>query len=304
MATVLPVRPWVVAPSGPVGDTAQRRARVRRALWRLALQGIEPTIAPDVWRKDGYLAGPDPARVRALVEALNADHAFVWAARGGYGAMRLLPALDHLLKVRDKAPLFLGFSDLTAVFPLLVRKGFRCVHGPVLSQVSDLVESGPAGFTSLTKVLKSHPIPPLTFSTPDPWFGDEIEGPLWGGNLTLCAALCGTPYSPDYSGAILFLEDVGEPAYRLDRMLTQLELSGVLQAVQAVLVGDPGVRGSEKKAVEQRLHLIRERWGIPVLTGLPIGHQRRNACLEVGRTVKLSATPLKAGKTNITIRWV
>lgn len=296
--------PWVVAPAGPVGDTAQRRARVRRALWRLALQGVEPQIDPDVWLKEGYLAGPDTTRARGLVRALNSDAPVVWAARGGYGAMRLLAALDHMVPERDRETLFLGFSDITALFPLLKKKGFRCIHGPVLNQASELVERGPAGFNALVSALKGSPIRELSYKTTVDLPSHEMEGPLWGGNLTLCASLVGTPYAPDYTGSIVILEDVGEAAYRLDRMLTQLDLAGVFQAAQAVLVGDLGVRGGEQSAIKLRLEQIQDRWGIPVLTGLPISHLRRNACMELGVPVRVNCVPSGPTGGHVKIKWL
>jgi len=293
----------VVAPAGPVGDTAQRRARVRRALWRLALQGVEPQIDPDVWLKEGYLAGPDTTRARGLVRALNSDASVVWAARGGYGAMRLLAALDHMVPEKKRDTIFLGFSDLTALFPLLKRKGFRCIHGPVLNQASDLVERGPAGFNALVAALKGSPVREISYKTAVEVPEHIMEGPLWGGNLTLCASLVGTPYAPDYTGSIVILEDVGEVAYRLDRMLTQLDLAGVFQAAQAVLVGDLGVRGGEQNAIKVRLAQIQDRWGIPVLTGLPISHFRRNACIELGVDVRVRCVSSGATGGSVRVQW-
>ena len=296
--------PRVVAPSGPVGDTAARRAAVRKSLWRLALHGIEPDLDPAVWRKKGYLAGPATARARSLVDALLSGTEVIWGVRGGFGSTRLLPAVEHMLASSPREQIFLGFSDLTALFPTLARKGFRCVHGPVLTQAGELVERGVPGFPGLLATLTGAPPRCLSFSTRDSVPLRSLSGPLWGGNLAMSASLCGTPYAPAYDGAILFLEDVGEPPYRLDRLITQLDLAGVFQAVQAVLVGDLGVRGSERGTIPHRLDMVRERWGIPIISGLPVGHGRRNACLEVGVPIQVAFHRGASGERNrVTLTW-
>jgi len=294
----------VVAPASPVADNAERRARFQSSLKRLAERGIAPELLPQVWLKEGYLAGPDEERARALVEAVESEPDVVWAARGGYGCTRLLAALDRDVPERRRDTTLLGFSDLTALFPLMVRKGLRCVHGPVLAQSGSLVEGGSAGFDGLVRTLSGSPLRRLSFKTRDEVPESAVSGPLWGGNLTLCASLCGTPFAPPYDGAILFIEDVGEPAYRVDRLITQLELAGVFEAARAVLVGDLGVRGRELRAVNERLAAVRARFSIPVASGLPIGHSRRNACLEVGVPVELGFARGKGAEQNtVYLTW-
>jgi muramoyltetrapeptide carboxypeptidase len=298
------VRPLVVAPCGPVADTPARRSRVQVALRRLEAGGISPILDESVGEKSGYLAGSDEVRLGALLGALESDSRVVWAARGGYGAMRLLPALERELKSPTSEKLFLGFSDLTALFPLLERRGFRCVHGPVLSQVADLVERGDAGFRALCSALRAQGSTTIIrFRSQVPAGGVSMQGRLLGGNLSICAALSGTPYAPDYHGAILFLEDVGEPAYRLDRCLTQLELAGVFEQLRGVLVGDLGARGAEASLALERLRGICASRSFPLLTGLPIGHGNRNACLGYGAMVKVKAGPPdKAGRALCILR--
>ena len=295
----------VVAPASPIADTAERRGRIQRSLDRLSQRGITPYLVPEVWLKEGYLAGPDEVRARSLAEAIESDADVVWAARGGYGCTRLLAALDEALPARPRDRVLLGFSDLSALFPLMLRKGLRCVHGPVLAQAGSLVGGGSAGFDGLVRCLSGSALRKLSFKTRDEVPDGALTGPLWGGNLTLCAALCGTPYAPDYDGAILFVEDVGEPAYRLDRLITQIELAGVFEAVRGVLVGDLGARGRELRRVNERWAGVRSRFGIPVVSGLPIGHSRRNACLEVGVPVELRFQRGKGPELNaVSMTWI
>jgi muramoyltetrapeptide carboxypeptidase len=305
----LPARPArsvrVVAPASPVADNASRRGRFKRSLKRLAGSNLELEIVPEVWLAEGYLAGADEVRVRSLVEALDSGADVVWAARGGYGCTRILRAVDELLAIRARPSLLLGFSDLTALFPLLVQKGVRCVHGPVLAQVGSLVEGGSAGFAGLLRTLSGAPPRRLSFSTREEITEGSVSGPLWGGNLSLSAALCGTPYAPDYEGAILFLEEIGEPPYSLDRLVTQLELAGVFEAVKAVLIGDLGVRGRDRRTAMRRLSEVQERFSIPVASGLPAGHFNRNACIEVGVPVELRFEQGKgAGRNRVSMTWI
>jgi muramoyltetrapeptide carboxypeptidase len=202
--------------------------------------------------------------------------------------MRILSQVEASLSPAPSEQFFLGFSDLTALFPLLVRKGYRAIHGPVLSQVSALYARGNGGFEALMASLRAGFAGPLSFLTESATGTTSRSGTLWGGNLSLLTSTLGTRFSPDYAGSIVFVEEVSESAYRVDRMLTQMELAGVWSQAQALLVGDLGVRGSERKQVTRRLQMIQDRWGLPVLQGLPIGHFKRNACLELGREVTVA----------------
>jgi len=282
------VRPRLVAPCSPVANTPARKSRFQASLQRLEANGVEPMLNGSVWAEDDYLAGSDEERAEALLGALASDSPLIWAARGGYGAMRLLPTLERELPQLNQNRMFLGFSDLTALFPLLTRRGYRCVHGPVVSQAGSLVEGGDAGFVALVRALRDcSSTRELRFRGLVPENEGTIQGSLVGGNLSLCAALAGTRFAPDYEEAILFIEDVGEPAYRLDRCLTQLELSGVFQQIRGLLVGDLGARGAQAVMAHRRLREICDKWSIPMITGLPVGHGSRNACLGYGAMVKV-----------------
>ena len=182
--------------------------------------------------------------------------------------MRILDALDERLNDAQGDVVFLGFSDLTALFPLLVQKGFRAIHGPVLSQISDLYKTGAGGFNAFLTSLSTGFNNDLSFQGQTRTQVNLRSGTLWGGNLSLLSATAGTQYAPEYSGAVLFLEEVGESAYRIDRMLTQLELNGVFEEVSCVLVGDMGVRGSEKRLVRDRFNKLERRWSVPIIHGL------------------------------------
>jgi muramoyltetrapeptide carboxypeptidase len=280
----------VIAPSGPVDlDRMQRGlAHVRRRLGA-------PSLAANLEHRTGYFAGDDGARLGALDRALRDDAiGVIWAARGGYGATRLLARLDPSL-LRERAKLFVGFSDVTALLCwAFVHAGLPGIHGPVVGQLDELAETDRERLWDL-----------LGGELPEPLLADEhctvlhggrVEGPLIAGNLEVLRSLIGTPHMPSLRGAILAIEEVGERPYRIDRALTQLIDSGALRGVAGVVVGDlhgcsepdnGGSRGwTAQEVCEDRL----ARLGVPVLLGLPFGHTPgRNAALGFGVRARLDA---------------
>lgn len=271
----------MVAPSGPVPSD-----RLELGLKFLTDRGLQVRWDPgglDVWR---YLAGPDDRRLAELSAAItDPDVRCIWAARGGYGAMRLLPDLP--LAELPSPRWLVGFSDITALHAAWPA---GAVHGP------NVVTLGNVGGTDRDQVFGL-----LTGTLPPPALGaqglrsvvpGEAQGPLLGGNLSLITRLLGTPWALDLSGAILFLEDVGERPYRLDRMLTHLELAGAAHAdtaVAGVLLGE--FRGCEEDAASYCAHDVLEerlsRWGVPVVAGFPAGHGLRCRALPLGVRVAI-----------------
>lgn len=237
-----------------------------------------------------YLAGPDARRLGELLGAL-ADGAVraVFAARGGYGTLRLLPQLAPRL-VRDRPPpkAMVGFSDLTALHLVLQAAGWVSVHGPVVTQ---LATQPPEVLERLYRLLES----PTT--VPGPLAGvpvapGTVEGPLLGGNLSVLTRLLGTPYLPPLEGAVLLLEDVGERPYRLDRMWTHLRLAGVFQRVVGLALGqftDCEEPGADYRAEDVLRDLVAET-GLPCVAGLPVGHRGPNEPLPLGCRVRLDGT--------------
>lgn len=301
----------VIAPSGVV-----RPERLERGLAVLRAWGFEPVVGTHVLSVAGHTAGTVAQRREDLAWALGApDLDAIWFARGGFGAMHLLQDLVRMTRrgrVVHGRPI-LGFSDATAFLAALYREGALSdggpgpdldptptpgehptpgarpaagpgllgVHAPVitalgdltapavLGRVHDLLTRG-SGFTSEV----AHVGGPRT----------GAAGPLVGGNLALLAALAGTPHALRSHGAIMVLEDVGEPVYRLDRMVTQLELSGGLMGVVAFALGSfsaaPGERDPHAEAfMEQRL----AGFGVPIVVGLPVGHDPDNEPWVYGR---------------------
>jgi muramoyltetrapeptide carboxypeptidase len=273
----------LVAPAGPVAPE-----KIDVALERCTYFGFEAKLGRHARAHHGYLAGTDAERLADLEWALTSQEIdAVWLLRGGYGTMRLLPALERIaLSKRPRA--VIGFSDNTTLHMLAARAGLRSFHAPHAgSELPQLTEH------CFRRVLLD---PEATLELPLPTpsgtrtlVAGVAEGRLTGGNLALLAALCGTGCSLDARGAIVMLEDVGEPAYRIDRMLTQLLLAGALDGAVAFGLGqftEGGIGTTESELdalfIDRLGHL-----GVPILAGLPFGHVDENWTLPFGTKARL-----------------
>lgn len=292
MAVVTPVRPVVppppVLPGAQVGVAAISGAVepdvLRRGLRALAELGFEPTLGTNVERRELMLAGSDSERLAGLYElAENPRLEAVFFARGGYGSTRLLPAINwRRLAKHPKA--YVGYSDLTPFLNVFCREvGVSTLHGPMIA--GDFARGlGAAEQESLKHALAGGaPSLPLA----DAVGTGPVSGPLVGGCLSMLVATLGTPWAPDLDGAILFWEDVNEPLYRIDRMLTHLRLSGSLARIRGMVVGETAPSDAEDFAAgafEQLLGSLSIEFGWPVGWGLQSGHGCPNLTLPLGRT--------------------
>ncbi|MFY0728654.1 S66 peptidase family protein [Pseudomonas sp. NFX15] len=276
----------VIAPAGPAPLGTDKAAHWMRA------RGYALKVFPGVYEKDGYLAGSDDVRLNDLHAAFaDSEVDAIICLRGGYGTPRLLDRIDFSL-LRDNAKPFVGYSDITALHVAISRyAGFVTFHGPLLN--ADLLGNRQKptessffnmlrGQVSAGSVL-AHPVAyPLTTIEPG-----VAHGRLLGGNLAMIAATMGTPYEIDAEGVILLIEDINEPLYRIDRLLTQLRLAGTLHKLRGVLVGD--VAGVEGAALNRLLKQTFEPLKIPVLSGWRSGHCDPNLTLPMGALVRLDA---------------
>jgi muramoyltetrapeptide carboxypeptidase len=246
--------------------------------------GYSPRLGRRGIRKKRYLAGSDSERAEELMD-LFLDPAIkaILCARGGYGAMRLLPLLNYR-EINKNPKLLIGFSDITVLLLSLWKKArLMTFHGPMVTTLARLTAASRDQFRfTLRGVL------PESLSLPRSGriTGGQAQGILLGGNLTLLTHLIGTPFEPDWSRAILFLEDEGEQGYRLDRLFVHLRLSGVLGQIKGLLLGQFNGKGIMKKDFE----MIREIFfglPIPIWQGLPVGHGRENLTLPIGAPVEL-----------------
>ncbi len=288
-----PVRPGervgVAALSGPLDP-----GRLEAGMVALEAMGYQVVPGDNLVSRRGYLAGSDDERLAAFHQ-LVADPSIraIFFARGGYGVTRLLERIDWDLLAAHPRPYF-GYSDLTPFLAEVVdRLGWVTFHGAMVA--ADLARGlTPGEASALASALAGKPGPPMSLGG---WVRPGLaEGPLAGGCLSLLAATAGTPFAPRLAGRVLFLEDIQEPLYRLDRLLTQLLAAGLLEGVLGVALGrfdplapdDPGLL----ELVLDRLEPLGE---IPVAWGLPCGHSRPNWTLPLGARVRLGGqAPLLA----------
>jgi len=287
----------VVAPSSPFDpDLLERGVAILRDRF-----GLEPRMRPDIGAVRGYLAGEDGRRVAEWQEAAG-DHEAkaIWAARGGYGAMRLLHRIE-LPRLLHPPKWVVGYSDMTALHAALNGAGLVTCHGPVVTQLPRVT---PEVLDHLEAMLFGEPreqtgpglAPGAGITGAGVIRPGSASGALLGGSLALLAHLCGTPFLPRLRGAVLLFEDVGEKPYRLDRYLTQLRLSGALDGVRGVCVGHlsdcdhGGVSGAA--TVRELVRAL----GVPAIEGVAVGHEDRNLPLPLGSIVTLVApAPGEAG---------
>ena len=285
------------SPSGVVA----RAPVLRLAARRLGGLGFAVTIDEAALARHQRFAGNDAVRLAAVHRVASSAPAVAMATRGGYGLSRLLDAIDWPLLARSvsQGTRWVGHSDFTALqLGLLAHTGEGSWAGPMATDDFGRADDD-GGVDDVTAgcfaEAMSGELEALGWSTEAGFDGLQARGLLWGGNLSMLCALIGTPHLPRPSrvkGGILFLEDVNEHPYRVERMLLQLMQAGLLQTQRAVLLGDFGPvrpspldRGYRLAAAVRHL---RERCSVPILTDLPFGHVATKVCLPVGRRVRLA----------------
>ncbi|WP_347302956.1 LD-carboxypeptidase [Croceibacterium sp. TMG7-5b_MA50] len=289
----------LVAPAGFLAD----RTELEVAVEAVRAMGLMPRMADNILHRHGYLAGTDAERA-AGVNAMFADRAVraVLSVRGGWGCARILPLLDYAAMRRDPKPL-VGFSDVTALHLALQARevGFATIHGPNAASQWPLGNWEPLRDMLFDAATPTYgPPPPATDRLVDgaartvTITSGTAEGRLIGGNLTVLSALAGTPWLPDFTGAILFLEETNEAQYRIDRMLTQLGQAGILPRVAGVVFGrctsctDAGGYGNFTlvEVLDQHLGPL----GVPAFHAPLFGHGGgRQVPLPVGARCRIDA---------------
>jgi len=276
----------LVSPASTIADPS----RIDRAVRYLESLGYRTKVGRSVLSTLGYLAGTDEERVADLHDAFGDPQVkAILCIRGGYGTPRILSMLKYPLIARNPK-IFMGYSDITALALAMWRKtGLVTFHGPMAGvDMADPMDS----FTEdlLWRVVTSRqklgairfPDPPGRGLVPG-----RAVGRLLGGNLALLVSSMGTPYFPDLRGAVLFIEDIGEEPYRVDRMLAQLRNARILSSCAAILGGqftDCGPKDATKPSLtlEEVFQDAARRTGRPFLGGLPFGHEARKMTIPVG----------------------
>ncbi|MDQ3439940.1 MAG: LD-carboxypeptidase, partial [Planctomycetota bacterium] len=272
-----------------------------RGVQHLRANGFDPVVHEQVPHHHFTFAGTDEARAGALyAHATDPTIPVLWAARGGYGAARILPLLDELTARHGTPPqkLLVGYSDVTVLHEFVrARWNWSTLHAP-MPAAANFSSLDPGEFAAIVAYVNGERADAPWAHTPLTWLTDPPAAPihaeLIGGNLSLWQNLAGTPWQPSALGKILFFEDLGEPYYRIDRMVTHLEQAGMLDGAAAIVLGDfcncgdednqcwANVAGTEKKvlrrtysereAFDQIFGVVGRRLGIPIASGLPVGH--------------------------------
>ena len=297
---------YIYSPSGAVRD----RAGFRRGVRRLEKLGHAVTVDPDALTRHMRFAGTGDTRLAAVARAAASGCDIALISRGGYGLTPLLPRLpyDALAQAVRRGTRFVGLSDFTALqLALLKETGAITWAGPALIESFGRLPGEGENCDDVPDPIMLDCFSDLCSGVgegcgwrlpPDErrlFSGETLlteDAVLWGGNLSVLTALIGTPWLPEIEGGVLFLEDVNEPPYRIERMLTQLLQAGILNRQRAVLLGQftgfkltPQDAGFNLKKVVARL---RENLSVPLLTGLPFGHVPTKVLLPVGAKVHLS----------------
>lgn len=267
----------IIAPSGIFDPN-----RLEKGMQVLSSWGYRPTLLPGASARWRYLAGDDDTRLSDLEEAFSGRYDAVWMARGGYGAARLLPRIDWR---RIQPVPFFGFSDGTVLLNVIGGMGRPAIHGPVVHTLGDLNDD--ATRDHLRRLLAGEAVEPMAGTMLIP---GEATGPLVGGNLCLLASMCGTPAQLRAAGCIVVLEDIYEPPYKVDRLLTQLIASRCLEGAVGFALGS-FIDANPPEGADWTQHdLLVERlaaFGVPVLADLPIGHGPANRAFQVGARAQI-----------------
>lgn len=285
----------IISPSSPIADPS----RIERGVRYLESLGYRALVGENVGKTNGYLAGTDEQRVADL-HAMFYDSRVkaIICVRGGYGAPRLLSLFNYRLAARNPK-ILVGFSDVTAL-QLALWKKCRLItfHGPMAgvemaNQIDPFTEE--LFWRVLTSSKKIGAIPFPSEPAPESLVQGKTIGRLLGGNLSLVASLMGTKYQPDFTNSILFLEEIAEEPYRIDRMLTQLRNGSVFSKASGMLFGQftdckPLDGTKPSLSTPQVLEEAALKFGKPVLANLPFGHVPKKLTLPSGLRVKMNAT--------------
>lgn len=284
----------IISPAGAVDST-----QLEKGIQMIKSKGFEPVLGENLYTKysNGYnYAGTEAQRTKDINWALNdPEISAIWASRGGYGCQHLIEHLN--LKGFTKNPKwYIGYSDNTVIQSFLLKKGFASIHGQTVKTSSFGVTD--ESYDLIFNILKGKP---LKYTLKSNQFNKDgnVEGELVGGNLALIYALLGTKYSFDFKDKILFIEDIGENFYALDRMMMSLELAGVFTKIEGLIIGGMTNMGDEKenKQYEESFDefaykIISERiskYKFPAVFAFPNGHIHNNIPLILGAVVALQS---------------
>ena len=284
----------LITPAGPITS-----AKLSKAVSVVESLGLKPVWGDKVHKHYGYLAGTDQERLQELVEAYTDPQVkAVFTIRGGYGTLRLLDKIPYKL-IAKNPKLLLGFSDITALQMAFLKKaGLPSLHVNLVALEHEYTRK------IFEKLVFNRAKPVLKFETdftpkPNVIVHGQAEGQIVGGNLSLLSALSGTGFLPKFKGKIVFIEEINEPPYKIDKMLTQLFLATDLTKAKGIVFGifNKCNRENFYKKIEDSLSLkqiLLEKFSnfrVPVVGGFPLGHIEKMSILPIGAKARLTTEP-------------
>ena len=272
----------LVAPAGPWNED-----EFARGVQILDQYGFKVRIAHDLGAKENYLAGSDRHRT-ALFQEIWRDPEVqaVLAVRGGYGSLRILGAIDYQL-IRDQPKIFIGFSDITALHCAIFQQtGLVTFHGPM---VTTLAKHDKQSLLSFFDTITSGVCRPITTRSVEILKSGQAAGRLIGGNLTTAVHLLATPYEVAWRDKIVFLEDVGEAPYRIDRMLSHLKTAGRFAGIRGLILGSFTNCGDQEMIWARVMELFSDE-DLPIWANFPIGHGEQNMIVPIGGEARMDSS--------------
>ena len=280
----------IVAPSGVLQN---RNSEVEQATTLLKSWGLNVMVGKHVFNKNGHFAGTDAERAQDFQQALdNPKIKAIWCARGGYGTVRILDRLDFT-KFRQKPKWLLGYSDITALHNQFHNLGFESIHTIMCTSLTTDLSGIEQSIATFKEAIFGKPLAYTLKGSLHNKTG-QVTAPLVGGNLTMLHTMLGSDTSIDLSGKILFIEEIGEYAYHIDRMLQSLKRAGYFDNCKGIIVGDISkVRKNTTefgRTIEEIILDAVDEYNFPVSFNMPAGHEKDNRAMILGRTVQLNVT--------------
>ncbi|MBL85178.1 MAG: LD-carboxypeptidase [Winogradskyella sp.] len=277
----------IVAPSGILKN---REREVQQAVDLLKSWGLHATVGKHVFSKANHFAGTDAERCEDLQKAMDDPTiSAIWCARGGYGTVRILDKLDYT-KLKENPKWIIGYSDITALHNQLHNQGFESLHAlmcvSLTKDISEVQESVDTFKAALFGKPKNYDLEGSKYNREG-----EAKGQLIGGNLTMLHTMLGSDTSLDTSGKILFIEEIGEYKYHIDRMLQSMKRAGYFENLKGLVVGDMSKLRKNTTlwgtSIEQLILDALEEYDFPIAFNMPAGHEKDNRALVLGREVEL-----------------
>lgn len=289
----------IVAPSGVLKN---RRDEIDRSVELLNEWGLVAVIGENVFNMDNHFAGTDAERCEDLQKAMDDPGiSAIWCARGGYGTVRILDRLDYS-KFKQNPKWIIGYSDITALHNQIHNQGFESIHAMMCTSVSEDLDKIEKTISSFKKAIFGEQLQYALEGSEDNRIG-EVTAPIVGGNLTMLHTQLGSNTSIDVSGKILFIEDIGEYKYHIDRMLQSLKRAGYFDNCKGMIVGDmTKLRKNTTlwgSSIEQLILDALSKYDFPIAFNMPAGHEDDNRAMILGRTIEL-----KVGKDQSTIKFM